>query len=367
VSALAPAAGAIGGVHAAAYRIPTDAPESDGTFAWDATTIVVVEVEAGGERGLGYTYGDASVAGIATGALARAVDGIDVLDTGAAHAAAATALRNIGRTGPGAMALSALDLALHDLRARVLGVPLWRLLGAVRDAIPIYGSGGFTSYDDARLGDQLGGWAGEGIPRVKMKVGREPGRDEHRLAVARGAVGDGVELMVDANGAYSRKQALRWAERFAAAGVTWLEEPVTSDDPEGMALVRDRAPAGLDIAAGEYVWREPDALQLIGAVDVLQVDVTRCGGITTTLRIDALARAHSLPTSLHCAPAVSAHAGAAMATLRHLEYFHDHVRIERMLFDGGPELGPGGVLVPSPDRPGLGLEVRHADAGRWRA
>jgi L-alanine-DL-glutamate epimerase-like enolase superfamily enzyme len=367
VSAVATHAGSVAAVHAAAYTIPTDAPEADGTFAWEQTTLVVVEVEGGGERGVGYTYGDASVAGIAAGALARAVEGVDVLDTGAAYAKADAALRNIGRTGPGAMALSALDVALHDLKARALGVPLWRMLGAVRERVPIYGSGGFTSYDDDRLADQLGGWAREGIPRVKMKVGRDPDRDAHRLAAARAAVGDGIELMVDANGAYDRKQALLWAERYAAAGVTWLEEPVSSDDVEGMALVRDRAPAGLDVAAGEYVWREPDARALIGAVDVLQVDVTRCGGITTALRIDALARARSMPTSIHCAPALSAHVGAAMETLRHLEYFHDHVRIERMLFDGVPEVVAGGALAPSPDRPGLGLELKHADAERWRA
>jgi L-alanine-DL-glutamate epimerase-like enolase superfamily enzyme len=367
VSAVATHAGHVAAMHAAAYTIPTDAPESDGTFAWGQTTLVVVEVEGAGEHGLGYTYGDAAVAGIAAGALARAIEGVDVLDTGAAHAAAAAALRNIGRTGPGAMALSALDIALHDLKARVLGVPLWRLLGAVRDRVPIYGSGGFTSYDDARLAEQLTGWVREGIPRVKMKVGRDPERDLRRVEVAGAAVGDDVELMVDANGAYDRRTALLWAERFAQRGVRWLEEPVSSDDVQGMALVRDHAPPGLEIAAGEYVWREPEALALIGAVDVLQVDVTRCGGITTTLAIDALARARSMPTSIHCAPAVSAHVGAAMATLRHLEYFHDHVRIERMLFDGVPEVGAGGVLVPAPDRPGLGLELRSADAGRWRA
>ena len=219
MSAVATRAGAaVTAVAASAYRIPTDGPESDGTFAWDATTLVVVEVEGGGERGLGYTYGDASVAGLASGLLAEAVRGVDVLDTGAAHAAAASALRNAGRTGPGAMALSALDVALHDLKARALGVPLWRLLDAVRARVPVYGSGGFTSYDDGRLAAQLSGWAGEGIPRVKIKVGREPDRDEHRVDVARGAIGDGVELMVDANGAYARKQALRWAERFAARG-----------------------------------------------------------------------------------------------------------------------------------------------------
>jgi L-alanine-DL-glutamate epimerase-like enolase superfamily enzyme len=367
VSAVAADAGVVTAVHAAAYRIPTDGPESDGTFAWDATTAVVVEVEGGGERGLGYTYGDAAVAGIAAGALAGAVAGTDVLDTGAAHAAAAAALRNIGRTGPGAMALSALDVALHDLKARIVGVPLWRLLGAVRERVPVYGSGGFTSYDDARLAAQLGGWARAGIPRVKLKVGRDPSRDLRRLDVACAAVGDGVEVMVDANGAYDRKQALLWARRFAERGVTWLEEPVSSDDVEGMALVRDHAPPGLEIAAGEYVWREPDALALLGAVDVLQVDVTRCGGVTSTLAIDALAKARSMPTSIHCAPAVSAHVGAAMATLRHVEYFHDHVRAEALLFDGAPEVGTDGALVPAADRPGLGLELRTSDAERHRA
>jgi L-alanine-DL-glutamate epimerase-like enolase superfamily enzyme len=366
MSAVAADAGTISAVRAAAYRVPTDAPESDGTFAWDSTTLVVAEVEGAGERGVGYTYGDASVAALVTGALAGAVNGVDVLDTGAAHAAAAAALRNIGRTGPGAMALSALDVALHDLKARVLGVPLWRMLGAVRARVPIYGSGGFTSYDDARLAEQLAGWAAAGIPRAKIKVGRDPARDEHRLDVARDAAGGDVELMVDANGGYDRKQALLWAQRFAQRGVTWLEEPVSSDDVEGLALVRDHAPPGLAIAAGEYVWREPDALALIGAVDVLQIDVTRCGGVTTTLAIDALARARSMPTSLHCAPAVSAHVGAAMPTLAHVEHFHDHVRVERMLFDGVPEVAADGTLVPAPDRPGLGLEFRHDDAERHR-
>jgi L-alanine-DL-glutamate epimerase-like enolase superfamily enzyme len=357
---------AIGAVQAAAYRVPTDAPESDGTFAWDATTIVVVEVRAGDEHGVGYTYGDPSVAALVSGAPAAAVRGLDPLDTGAAHAAAAAALRNIGRTGPGAMALSALDVALHDLKARLVGVPLYRLLGAVRERVPIYGSGGFTSYDDRQLAGQLGGWAAEGLPRVKMKVGRDPQGDEHRVAVARAAIGDGVELMVDANGAYRRKEALAWAERFAARGVAWLEEPVSSDDVAGLGLIRDRAPAGMTVAAGEYLWREVDAPPLADAVDVLQVDVTRCGGVTSTLRIDALAAARCLPTSLHCAPAVSAHVGAAMATLLHLEYFHDHVRLERLLFDGVPELDDRGALIPHPDRPGLGLELRRGEAERYR-
>jgi L-alanine-DL-glutamate epimerase-like enolase superfamily enzyme len=354
-------------VRARAFTVPTDSPESDGTLSWDSTTVVFAHVRAGGREGLGWTYGESAAAALIEGPLAGAVEGREALDVQGAWAAMVAALRNNGRPGLSSMAIAAVDVALWDLKARLLELPLARLLGRFHDGVPVYGSGGFTSYDDRQLASQLAGWVEGGIPRVKMKVGREPRRDLRRVEVARAAVGEDVELMVDANGAYDRAPALRWAERFAERGVTWLEEPVSSDDVAGMALVRDRAPRGLEIAAGEYVWRECDALALAGAVDVLQVDVTRCGGVTSTLRIDALARAHSLPTSIHCAPAVSAHVGAAMATLRHLEYFHDHVRIERMLFDGAPDVGPGGVLTPSPDRPGLGLELRRADAERWRA
>jgi L-alanine-DL-glutamate epimerase-like enolase superfamily enzyme len=140
--------------------------------------------------------------------------------------------------------------------------------------------------------------------------------------------------------------------------VSWLEEPLSSDDLAGLRALRERAPEGLAIAAGEYAWSPMDARRMLqaGAVDVLQLDVTRCGGITGALMIDALAWAHGVPTSLHCAPAASVHAGAAMRTLVHLEHFHDHVRVEHEIFDGAP--APDGGELRPPDRPGLGLEVR---------
>jgi L-alanine-DL-glutamate epimerase-like enolase superfamily enzyme len=124
-------------------------------------------------------------------------------------------LRNAGRPGIGFCALSAVDLALWDLKARVLELPLADVVGRARDATPVYGSGGFTSYSLERIREQLGGWVANGIPRVKMKVSREPDRDPERLDAARQAIGDEAELYVDSNGALSRTQALRWAERFA--------------------------------------------------------------------------------------------------------------------------------------------------------
>jgi L-alanine-DL-glutamate epimerase-like enolase superfamily enzyme len=350
-----------------AYTIPTDEPESDGTFEWDSTTIVVVEAHGGGETGLGYTYGPKAVGAVVEELLADVVRGADVGAPAEAWRSMGARLRNAGRPGMGFMALAAVDIALWDLKVRLLDLPLVDVLPRAHDAVPIYGSGGFCSYSLDRLGEQLGGWAQEGIPRVKMKLGREPEHDPARLDAARAAIGDDTELFVDANGAFSRKDALGWAERYAAEwDVRWFEEPVSSADFEGLRLLRDRAPGGLDIAAGEYAYVPADFRNLIGCVDCLQADVTRCGGITGLISVSGLAAAHGLDVSGHCAPALSAHALCAVPRLRHLEYFHDHVRIERMLFDGtlDPE---GGRLRPDRSRPGHGLELKRADAERWAA
>ena len=277
-------------------------------------------------------------------------------------------LRNAGRPGIGSEAIAAVDTALWDLKARLLDVPLATLLDASREQVPVYGSGGFTSYSDKRLAAQLSGWAEEGIPRVKMKVGREPERDLHRVGVARDAIGPEVELFVDANGALTRKQALRFAELYAELDVRWFEEPVSSDDLSGLRLLRDRAPAGMEIAAGEYGYTLGYFEQMLaaGAVDCLQADVTRCEGITGFLKVGALCEARSLDLSAHCGPSIHLHPCCAVGRLRHVEYFHDHVRIERLLFDG--VIDPvEGSLCPDLSRPGNGLELKRTDAERYAA
>ncbi|MFL5960917.1 MAG: enolase C-terminal domain-like protein [Gaiellaceae bacterium] len=346
-----------------AYTIPTDEqPESDGTLEWDSTTIVVVEAQAGGRTGIGYTYCDAAAAEVVSSQLAGVVEGEDAMDVRAAWLRMGAQIRNAGRPGIGFCAISAVDQALWDLKARLLDVPLVVLLGAAHEDVPIYGSGGFCSYSLDRIGAQLGGWVTAGIPRVKMKVGRDPERDPARLDAAREAIGLDADLFVDANGAFARKEALAWAERYALEwNVTWLEEPVSSADLDGLRLLRDHGPPGLEIAAGEYAYVPADFRNLVGCVDCLQADVTRCGGITGLLSASGLANAHSIDVSAHCAPAISAHAFCAVERRRHLEYFHDHVRIEGMLFDGVPE-PEGGVLRPDRSRPGNGLELRDQDA-----
>ena len=357
---------AIERIEASAYKIPTDTPESDGTYAWDSTTIVVVEVAAGDHVGLGYSYTTEAAAVLIRGTLAEAVRGQPALDIPRAGCAMRNSVRNLGWAGVAATAASAIDSALWDLKAKLLESSVAGLLGRAREAVPAYGSGGFTSYDDAQLRDQLGNWVAAGLQMVKMKVGRDPADDPRRVGVAREAIGPDVALFVDANGAFDRKTAIAYADRFAEQGVSWFEEPVSSDDLAGLRLVRDRGPAGMAIAAGEYGY---DALYFrrmleAGAVDVLQADATRCGGISGFLRASALCEAWGLPLSAHCAPSLHVAVGCACPPVRHLEYFHDHDRIEHLLFDGAPK-PVDGLLRPDLSRPGLGLEFRRQDATQY--
>jgi L-alanine-DL-glutamate epimerase-like enolase superfamily enzyme len=356
----------IGRIAVSAYRVPTDFPEADGTIAWDSTTIVIVEATAGDVTGLGYSYADVPAAELVRGLLAPIVVGMDAMGVPAAWQVMVHAIRNLGRPGIGAMAVSAVDSALWDLKARLLDLPLVTLLGAARDGAPVYGSGGFTSYSIVQLQDQLRCWVAEGIPRVKMKIGTHPEDDLARVRAARAAIGPDARLYVDANGAYTRKEALAFAEAFAPLGVTWFEEPVYQHDFEGLRLLRDRAPAGMDIASGEYGYDLPYFQHMLdaGAVDVVQADATRCLGITGFLRVAALAEARFLPFSAHCAPTLHIAPCCAVGPVPVMEYFHDHARIEHMIFDGAP-LPVGGVLHPDLSRSGLGLEVKWADAERY--
>lgn len=358
----------VAAVDAAAYTVPTDGPEADGTLAWSTTTLVRVTVEGGRETGLGWTYGPTACVTAVRERLADVAVGRDALDVPGTWAALVDAVRNDTRRGVMGYALSAVDAALWDLKARLLDVSLVGLLGAASATVPVYGSGGFTSYDDRRTAEQLRAWTErDRIPRVKIKIGQSWGddvsRDLARVRLARGTVGDDVALMVDANGAYQRKQAVRVARAMEDVGVVWFEEPVSSDDLEGLAHVRDAT--SIDVAAGEYGGDLYELRRLCGAVDCLQIDATRAGGITTWQDAAALAAAHGLEVSAHCAPNLHAHAAASTPNTRHLEWFHDHVRIEGMLLDG--VLDPtGGTVRPRRDAPGNGLAWRDPDAEPFR-
>ncbi|MFG2497726.1 enolase C-terminal domain-like protein [Streptomyces sp. NPDC048441] len=345
-----------------AYLVPADAPEADGTLAWESTTIVIAEVTAGGSTGTGWTYAPASTVQLMAEQLVPAVTGLDALDIPAAHGAMTRAIRDTGRSGAAACAVSAIDIALWDLKARLLEIPLVRLLGAARDDVPVYGSGGFTTYHDTHLEAQLNGWVhGQHIPRVKIRIGEDWGRaasrDVQRVRAARDVIGTRAELYVDASGGYARKQAIRVGQVLAEHGVGWFQEPVRAADLQGLALVRDALVC--DVTAGAYGYELPYFARMIPAVDCLQVDATRCGGLTEWLRAAALAQAYGLEVSAHGAPHAHAAVAACVPNLRHIEWFHDHVRIESMFFDGA--LDPTGGTVRPDGGIGHGLELRRTE------
>jgi L-alanine-DL-glutamate epimerase-like enolase superfamily enzyme len=361
--------GRVTGLEAAAYTVPTDAPEADGTLEWNSTTVVVVHARSGGHTGLGWTYAPAACAQLVRDLLEPAVVGRDVMDLPAMWLGMVRAIRNATRAGVAGYALSAVDVALWDLKARALDLPLTSLLGRAHDSVPVYGSGGFTTYDEARMVAQLAHWVQvDGVRNVKIKVAQDgggaAGRDLERIQRARAAIGSDVGLFIDANGGYQRKQAIRLWRSVIDEGVTWFEEPVSSDDLAGLRQIRGAIDA--DVTAGEY---GSDIVYFrrmceAGAVDCLQIDATRAGGYTEWLRAAAVAASHGLEVSGHCAPALHAPIAAATPNLRHLEWFHDHVRIEQMLFDG-VQSPRDGLLPVDSDQPGHGYRLRADAAERY--
>lgn len=349
------------------YKIPTDLHEADGTISWDSTTMVLVEVKGGGKTGIGYTYAHEATGIIIEKTLKKLVLKKNAMNIESMSSALIRAIRNNGNTGIAMMAVSAVDNALWDLKAKIFDVPLCRLLGQVKDEMLIYGSGGLTSYNDKQLENQLGGWAGEGIRYVKMKIGTHAEDDVSRVKKVRKAIGKNTGLFVDANGAYTVKQALEKAASFAEYDVSWYEEPVTSDNLQGLCFIREHSPYKMNIAAGEYGYNLPYFDKMIhqGAVDILQADATRCGGISYYMKAGYLAEAYEIPFSSHCAPALHLHASVSLKNFYIGEYFYDHVRIEKMLFDGVMP-SKNGCLFPDLQRAGVGLEFKHSDAKKYK-
>lgn len=352
----------------AAYRIPTETqPESDGTLDWEATTVCTVRVEAGDARGFGYGYAHAAAARLIADTLKPAVEGMDAASISAAWEEMRRVTRNAGQPGLVMAAIGVVDVALWDLKAKLLDVNVSALLGQRRDACPVYGSGGFTGFGTTELQRRLSRWVDQGIPRVKMKVGSDPADDPERVRAAREAIGPDTALFVDANGAYTRAEAIELAHRFAEHGVVWFEEPVSSDDLAGLRWIRERVPPGVQVTAGEYAWDAFDFRRLCEeeAIDVAQPDPIRCGGFTGFLRAAAVCDAFSTPISAHTAQQLAVHLCCAAPRVVHLEYFYDHARVGDILLDGviRPE---GGMLRPDRTRAGIGLEFREQDADAYR-
>ncbi len=350
-------------VKVSAYQVPTDLPEADGTISWDSTTMIFVEIIAAGKTGTAHE----ETGVVIEKTLKQLVVEKNAMNVDSITSAMIKAIRNNGNAGIAMMAVSAVDNALWDLKAKLLDLPLCVLLGQIKNEMLIYGSGGFTSYTDKQLVNQLGGWAQEGIKYVKMKIGTHPEKDVARVKIAREAIGKNTGLFVDANGAYTIKQALEKATSFSEYNVSWYEEPVTSDNLKGLRFIREHAPYKINIAAGEYGYNLPyfDKMLHAGAVDILQADATRCGGITYYMKAGYLAEAFQIPFSSHCAPSLHLHASLALPSFYIAEYFHDHVRIEKMFFDGFAD-PINGCMQPDLSKPGFGLTLKIKDANKYK-
>lgn len=353
-------------VDVAAYTVPTDAPEGDGTFKWDSTTLIVCEIHASDKVGLGYTYGNQATGLVADHLAEKCLLHQAVCNIAGLYAAMLAQVRNDGRCGITSMAISALDIALWDLKAKLLNCSIVDLLGAAHIGVVAYGSGGFTTYNNQQLASQMSGWVSDGLRNIKMKVGAEQAKDVDRVRTAREAIGPSTNLFVDANGAFNARQAIAFAQNLEQFNVAWFEEPVSSDDLVGLRRVRNHVPDAMEVAAGEYGYDSLYFRHMLEAeaVDVIQLDATRCKGFTGFLEAAAIASSFGCPISAHCAPSLHMHVGCAIPQFRHVEYFHDHARIEAMLFDGfiPPK---DGELTPDRSRAGLGLIFKRSDADRF--
>jgi L-alanine-DL-glutamate epimerase-like enolase superfamily enzyme len=352
-------------LRASAFSIPTRTPEADGTLRWDKTVLVIVELAIGDVSGLGYTYADEATAHFVCEHLAPIALDADVMAPTKAFAEMGAKVRNVGREGVAATAIAAVDMALWDAKAKLLGTSLAGLLGPQRPDVEAYASGGFTSYTEDELRAALREYVAAGFRQIKMKIG-DAASTARRVEVAREVLGCGHALFVDANGAFSPRHAVQMARALEPFDVRWFEEPCSSDDIDGLRFVRDRAPAGMDIAAGEYGYTSRGLGRFLSAeaVDVLQADATRCG-VTGFLQVAAMCEARAAPLSAHCAPAVHAHLGCVAATMMNVEYFYDHARVESMLFDG-PWAPRGGKLAFDATSPGLGVRFKRADAAPYQ-
>jgi L-alanine-DL-glutamate epimerase-like enolase superfamily enzyme len=350
-----------------AYTVPTQTPESDGTLKWDSTTLILVELTCNDKIGLGYTYAHPATRYLVDDLVKKIVIGSSPFSIQQIWTELEVATRNQGHEGIVSMAVSAIDIALWDLKAKLMNLPLVRVLGEARAHVDVYGSGGFTSYSQAELKSQLSGWAESGIKSVKMKVGRDSKQDVKRVSWAREAIGKNIELFVDANGGYKIKEALLRAKEFGEFRVSWFEEPVVADDLAGLNLMKARAPSGMSIAAGEYGYSAFYFNRMLKAraVDVLQIDITRCGGVTAFLKAAALAESFSVPVSSHCAPSLHATLGCCVPSFQNLEYFYDHYLIENQFFEGAPVPDTAGNIRPV-DGPGFGLMFKKGHAEKFR-
>jgi len=345
-------------VHADHYVIPLPTALSDSTHGTiEGFELVTVRVrDADGAEGVGYTYtvgtGGAAVHALVVRDLAPRLQGRDAERVEELWQAMWWALHYGGRGGFAALAISAVDIALWDLRARRQRVPLWRLLGGFEPRVPCYAGGIDLDFSLDALLKQTDDNLARGFRAIKMKVGRPSLREDvERVRAMRAHLGAEFPLMVDANMRWSVDEAIRAARALAPLEPVWLEEPTIPDDVPGHArIVRD---GGLPVAAGEnlHTLHEFRALIDAGGVTFPEPDVTSCGGVTTFIKVCHLAEAYNLPVTSHGAHDITVHLLAAVPNRSYLEahgFGLDGFIAEPLRIDQGAAVAP--------DRPGHGVD-----------
>lgn len=340
------------------FEIPTETPERDGTLEWLSTGLVTLELYSGSHKGLGYTYADRATASFLVEHALPYLKGKDESQHFLMLDVLKRKYRNLGNAGVTSMALSAVDIALWDLRASVLNISIQNLLGIRRECTPFYGSGFFLDDNSQDLMRQLEKFQNMGIDSFKMKIGDGFNSDISRMKDMRMRIGDEASLFVDANGYYGHKEALELSREMEKFNVSWFEEPISSDDINGLQFLKDRFPFKVNLVAGEYCYQITDVLRLIEskAVDIIQVDATRCEGVTGAMRASQLAHAYNLPVSTHCAPLLHGNIGLSLENLYISEHFYDHTRIEEKYFTHKGSYIDG-AYWPSSDQIGFGWDL----------
>ncbi len=345
------------------YSIPLARPVSDATHGTIRDfALVAVRAESGGSHlGLGYTYTVGSSAASSMEALiaddlAPLLVGRDPRRTEDAWRLMWRATHYAGRGGPASFAISAVDMALWDLKAKALSEPLWRLLGGSSPVVAAYASGIDLHLSPSELASQARSWLGMGFRAFKMKVGRAVLREDlERVEAVRAAIGPDLPLMVDANMKWTVAEALRASRSLAASDPMWLEEPTDPADVRGHVRIQQEGP--VPVAAGEnlHTLAEFKAMIANGAVAFPQPDVTNCGGITPWIKVAHLAEAHGLPVTTHGAHDVHVSLLAAVPNASFLEVhgfgMDSFVKHPLRISDG---------VVTAPSRPGHGVEFDWA-------
>jgi L-alanine-DL-glutamate epimerase-like enolase superfamily enzyme len=356
-------------VRCALYRVPLKEPVSDAKVTTgrqrplgDVDVVVATIATADGLEGIGFSYSKRA-GGPALFAHAKQIApllvGEDPLDTSRIWEKLLWAAASVGRQGVAVQSLAAFDVALHDRKAKLAGISLAKLLGSHRDAVRCYDTTvGFLS---AKLETVIAASErslARGMGGIKLKVGGEPREDAARVAAVRKALGGDVAIMVDANQAWDRAAAKRIGRRLEEYDLTWIEEPLDAYDVKGHAALRE----ALDtpIASGEMLSSATDLRRFLeaDAVDVIQPDAVRIGGITPYRRVSDLADELGVTVAPHFATQLHVHLAACQPREGWVEWF-DWLD---PLFDERVELRDGKVVVP--DRPGLGLTLSQR-AGEW--